>query len=142
MLFCRMKMSLSQHPSLSNHCAPLKEKVAGEEENEKKKKKPSMQIFYKHFNKREFNLLLAFRIQRTNLYRNVPSLGKSITLRAGWFGNLLSNLGCFGGEPRGLSLGVRLKLAGAENLKRKIYNLIGPSHKPKNLLLVQTYVPD
>lgn len=39
MLFCRMKMSLSQHPSLSNHCAPLKEKVAGEEENEKKKKK-------------------------------------------------------------------------------------------------------
>lgn len=36
MLFCRMKMSLSQHPSLSNHCAPLKEKVAGEEENEKK----------------------------------------------------------------------------------------------------------
>ena len=140
MLFCQMKVSLSQHRPLSNHCVSLKEKVAGEEENGKKN--PPMQIFYKHFNKREFNLLLAFRIQRTNLYRNVPSLGKSITLRAGWFGNLLSNLGCFGGGPCGLSLGVRLKLAGAENLKRKIYNLIGPSHKPKNLLLVQTYVPD
>lgn len=33
--------------------------------------------------------------------------------------------------PQSLSLGVRLKLAGAENLKRKIYNLISPSHTPQ-----------
>lgn len=30
-LFCRMKMSLSQHPLFSNRCVSLKEKVAGEE---------------------------------------------------------------------------------------------------------------
>ena len=63
-----MKMSLSQYPPpLSYHCVSLKEKVADEEgkwkkkqktkQNKKKNKNP-IQIFYKHFNKTEFNLLL------------------------------------------------------------------------------------
>ena len=59
-----MKMSLSQYPPpLSYHCVSLKEKVADEEGKWKKKtktktKKTPIQIFYKHFNKTEFNLLL------------------------------------------------------------------------------------
>lgn len=60
-----MKMSLSPRPPLSYYCVSLKEKGAGEEgkwKEIKKKENLYADILYKPFNKREFNLLLAFRI--------------------------------------------------------------------------------
>lgn len=97
-----MKMSFSQHPLLSYHCLFFKERIAGEEGNGCKLK---ISLYnFKHFDMGEFNLLHAFRIWKLICIEMFYLWGKLTTHRAEWFGNLLSNLGCFGEEPRKDSL--------------------------------------